>query len=119
MRQDLIGYCLESGFVDWTLLTSCSAYRKMLSESFCRAEERQERAHRLTAIHDFESLYWDAIDMARSMGSDGHFLKEPHIGVLPSSGQQRYYLIWSDDDHGSIFVISPVEMPWLGKPQKR
>ena len=72
MRQDLIGYCLESGFVDWTLLTSCSAYRKMLSESFCRAEERQERAYRLTAIHDFESLYWDAIDMARSMGSDGH-----------------------------------------------
>lgn len=113
MKTRLFGYCLESSEIEWTLLTSCRQYRTWLSTRFCTAEERPARSARLRDIEDFESFYGQAIDLARSMGSKGDFLVEPHVGFLPSSHLLSAYIVWKDDDHGSTFIVSSVEMTWL------
>lgn len=39
--------------------------------------------------------------------------KNLYVFALPDDGGTRLGLVWKQDDNGTTFVCSPVELPWL------
>ena len=110
---DLYAYRVETIEITWDNLTSCDDYRKKLAIAYSAEEDRPTREEHLSALVKFESFFKSALEAARRIGSEGNFLVAPHIGFLPGNARMCAYLVWRDDDHGSTFIVSPIEMRWL------
>lgn len=64
---------------------------------------------------DVKDRFWQAHDTALAAGWEGD--GEPKLTVIPI---RDYFcelvFAFKQKNNGSTFIVSPVEMPWLGKP---
>lgn len=58
-----------------------------------------------------------AFDLARAkLNWEGDFREGPFIAGLPphfGESQSEVVIAWKQDNNGSCFIASPIEMPWL------
>ena len=56
-----------------------------------------------------------AKELARAVGWEGDFRKgyEPRVLMLPDEVEMKYAFVWKQENNGSTFVVSPIELPWL------
>jgi hypothetical protein len=111
--KNLHVYQLENVEVDWDNLVRCEEYRSKLATIYVVEPDPNLRQAHLATLQKLEEFYVAAMEASRGMGSRGHFLVKPHVGFIPTGHRISAYLIWTDDDHGSMYVASPVEMPHL------
>lgn len=53
-------------------------------------------------------------EIAGKIGWEGDFRIEPHVFMLPLDELEFVYgFAWKQDNNGSTFIISPVDLPWL------
>ena len=65
---------------------------------------------------DFQSFLrsWEsAKDAASVKGWDGDFRHEPVVMWIPNDTEFNYGFAFKQDNNGTTYIISPVEMPWL------
>lgn len=66
-------------------------------------------------IEGFERFVEAAYQAAREVRWEGDFRTPPHVGFLPNAegGEPIPFLVWKQDNNGTTFVVSPVELPYL------
>lgn len=111
--KNLHAYQLENVEIAWTNLVRCEDYRSKLATIYALEQDQNCRQAHLARLLQLEEFYEAALEAGRSIGSQGDFLVKPHVGFIPTGQCMSAYLIWTDDDHGSMYVVSPVEMPHL------
>lgn len=111
--KNLYVYQLENVEIAWDKLVRCEDYRSKLATMYALEGDLKHRQAHLATLVKSEEFYVAAMDASRSMGSEGNFLVKPHVGFIPTGHCMSAYLVWTDDDHGSVYVASPVEMPHL------
>lgn len=111
--NDIYAYQLDGVEIEWKNLTRCDDYRCKLANIYAVEQDEGQRKIQLAKLLKFEEFYGAGIEAGRNIGSQGNFLVEPHLGFIPTGLCMSVYLIWEDDDHGSMYVVSPVEMPHL------
>lgn len=68
------------------------------------------------ALARYESFRDRALDLGRDLGWEGDFREGPFVSGLPSNDNDAPVVIaWKQDNNGSTFVVSPLELPWLGR----
>ena len=57
---------------------------------------------------------WEsAKDEATARGWEGDLRIEPAVMWIPDDTEFNYGFVFKQDNNGTTFVVSPVEMPWL------
>lgn len=62
---------------------------------------------------------WEtAKDAASKSGWEGDFRDQPVVIWIPAETEFSYGFVFKQENNGTTYIISPVEMPWLGFDQK-
>lgn len=57
---------------------------------------------------------WDAAkDSARRSGWEGDFRQGPYVFWVPTEDGMQFGFVFKQDNNGTTFVVSPVELPHL------
>ena len=64
-------------------------------------------------FNNFVKDFTTAKQLALEEGWEGDFRGEAHVFQIPVEGSFTYGFAWKQDNNGSTFVISPVELPHL------
>ena len=78
---------------------------------------REVDAHNIEGTLGYRKNLYDAFIKARqaaaSVGWKGDFREYPRVIALPEPGgcEMVFAFVWKQDNNGSTFIISPVEMP--------
>lgn len=108
-------YAYEINPIDfgWQYLTLVSSHRERLAKEYASEQVSTERQYLLKKLRDFEEFIDEAMNAGETVGWEGDFRVEPHVGFLPIDGNVTPYCVWKQDNNGDTFVVSPFEMPWL------
>ena len=66
-----------------------------------------------SVLQGFLRSWESAKDAASQKGWDGDFRLEPVVMWIPNDTEFNYGFAFKQDNNGTTYVISPVEMPWL------
>jgi hypothetical protein len=94
----------------WAALPTIADYRKSLVNEF----EAAEVASQILALDEFLK---NSLQTAKEYGWEGDFRNEPRVFLLPLKSEFRTCLVWKQDNDGTTFVSSPIELPWLTKEE--
>lgn len=61
----------------------------------------------------FSKDWEQAVTIANSMGMSSDFRQEPSVLWMPSNLQMEYGFVFKEDNNGTTYVVSHIEMPWL------
>lgn len=61
----------------------------------------------------FSKDWEQAVTIAKSMGMSSDFRQEPSVLWMPSELQMEYGFVFKEDNNGTTYVVSHIEMPWL------
>lgn len=64
-------------------------------------------------LHVFLRSWESAKDAASDKGWEGDFRHEPVVMWIPNDTEFNYGFVFKQDNNGTTYVVSPVEMPWL------
>lgn len=69
----------------------------------------------LPGLRKFLDDFENALRAARHEGWEGDFrgAATPRVLWIPGAIKFDYAFVWKQDNNGTTFVVSPVEMPWL------
>ena len=67
-----------------------------------------------TFVEEYQALKKRALAKALDAGWEGDIREGPFVAGLPSSGGDvRVMIAWKQDNNGTTFIASPVELPQL------
>jgi hypothetical protein len=61
----------------------------------------------------FKDDFERAQKLARQKGWGGDFRGDPHVFMVPVELEFTYAFAWKQDNNGTTFIVSPVELPHL------
>lgn len=64
-------------------------------------------------IESFLINWENAKGLAREQGWDGNFNETPRVFWLPAKNKFIYGFVFTQDNNGNVFIISPEPLPWL------
>jgi hypothetical protein len=65
------------------------------------------------ASDEFASAWEDAQDLAAERGWDGDFRSPARVFWVPDEGEFHFGFVFKQDNNGTTYVVSPVELPHL------
>ena len=64
-------------------------------------------------LQAFLKSWQSAKDAASEKGWEGDFRHEPVVMWIPNDTEFNYGFVFKQDNNGTTYVISPIEMSWL------
>jgi hypothetical protein len=64
-------------------------------------------------LQSFLRSWESAKEAAGQKGWEGDFRLEPVVIWVPNDTEFNYGFVFKQDNNGTTYVVSPVEMPWL------
>lgn len=61
----------------------------------------------------FSNDFLKAKKLASEIGWEGDFREEARVFLIPTHDCFEYGFVWKQDNNGTTFVVSPVELPHL------
>lgn len=61
----------------------------------------------------FSKDWEQAVTIAKTMGMSSDFRQEPSVLWMPSELHMEYGFVFKEDNNGTTYVVSHIEMPWL------
>lgn len=82
-----------------------------------RLQDYEDTIIHMARLKDFIGFLEEAFQIARSIGWEGDFRPgyEPRAFSVPVEDNIAFGLMWKQENNGSTFVVSPVELPHLAK----
>jgi hypothetical protein len=90
-------------------------HRKALASRWAEATESDEREDAANACVAFDAFHKSALEAASGVGWEGDFRNGPYVGFIPDEGEMATYFVWKQDNNGTTYVVTPIEMPWLDR----
>lgn len=97
----------------WDYLHSLSDVMARLSADSLH-DEANEKGYDLSVVKSFVDDWESAKMAASSKGWEGDFRHKPVVFWIPIEDRFEHGFVFKQDNNGTTFVVSPVELPWLG-----
>jgi len=100
-------YCLPSPIdFGWEFLPTIEEIRAAIAAT--------PRDCHYISVSQFEILLHTAQEAVRHQGYwEGDFRNGPVVMCLPKDEHFEFAFVWKQDNNGTTFVASPIELPWL------
>lgn len=113
VSRDFYCYCLSPMDFGWLHL-------KTVKETLCDIIMHDEHGtcHKdinQTEINCFLSRWGFAKAIAKRNGWEGDFRESPRVFWIPYEDEIKYGFVYNQDNNGTLFVVSPVEIPSLSR----
>lgn len=96
----------------WDKFPITTEYIKSLVDEFAELDFANGLSNTIASFQNFTER---ALAIGRRNGWEGDFRSgtTPHVVILPNEDAPKIGLVWKQDNNGTTFVVSQVEMPWL------
>lgn len=97
----------------WRYLQTVEALGQQLAVEYSDAELNGTPVMELPEWPDFATAWRSAKDAAYSAGWEGDFRGKPVVFWVPAESEFTYGFVFKQDNNGTTYVVSPVELPHL------
>jgi len=107
-------YCVDPIDFGWeNLSTVAETAARLGAATAVAAVDKQKHAGPLLDVSEFLHAWEVAQVTASGAGWEGDFRDDPVVFWIPYADGFRFGFVFKQDNNGTTFVLSPVEMPWV------